>query len=49
MWYNPFPHTTNVQQTTLKIFGQKYGNSLKVLLLNGVKNNVAKGEIAHYE
>ena len=25
---NPFPHTTNQQQTTLQICGQKYGKSL---------------------
>ena len=25
---NPFPHTTNLQQTTLKTSGQNYGNSM---------------------
>ena len=25
----PYPHTANLQQTTLKIFGQKYGKPLK--------------------
>ena len=26
--FNPFPHTTKLQQTNLKSSGQKYGNSL---------------------
>ena len=34
--FNPFPHTTNLQQTTLKV----------QLLLNRLENMVTKGEIA---
>ena len=45
------PHTTNLQQTTLKTNKQKYGKSLKVkeYLLNQIESIVAKGESAHME
>ena len=48
--FDPFPHTSNLQQTT-KTFKQKYGKSLQVKeqLLNRGKNNVSEGEIAHHE
>ena len=44
---NLFPHTTNLQQTTLKTFSPKYENSLfmKEWLLNKVKYIVANGEL----
>ena len=48
---NPFPHTTILQQTTLKIFCQKIEylyNWMDNLWLKLV-NIVAKGEIAHLE
>ena len=43
-------HTTHLQQTTLKTISKEYGNSIlmKGQLLNQVEN-VAKGEIAHYD
>ena len=48
---NPFPHTTNLQQTTLKTSKQKDSEYyiMKELLLNRVKIIVANGEIANYE
>ena len=52
LWYiNPFPHTTNLQQTTLKTLCQKPEKSLyiKVYLLTKYENIVAKVEIAHFE
>ena len=49
--HNPFPHTTNLQQTTLKTQCHKAEkSSVKIAkLLNKVKNIVAKGEIARFE
>ena len=48
---NPFPHTTNLQQTTLKTYLQKPEKQPKKIsqLLNKVENIVAKGEIAHQQ
>ena len=45
---NIFPHTGNLQQTTLKTANQKYRKSLQMMieLLNRV---VANGKLAHYE
>ena len=47
---NPFPHITNLQQTTLNTSYQKHEQSvyMKVHLLTKVLNIVAKGEIARY-
>ena len=41
---NPFPHTTNLQQTTLKMSWQKFEKfqRMRVELLNRVENNVVK-------
>ena len=38
--FNPFPHTTNLQQTTMNTSGQKYEKylNMKVYLLNRVEN-----------
>ena len=49
--FNLFPHTTILQQTTLKTCRQKYGipQKKKLNFLKRFKNLVAKGEIAHYE
>ena len=47
---NPFPHTTNLKQMTLKMAGQKYENPLWmiVLIINRIISfAVAKGESAH--
>ena len=48
---NPFPHTTNLQRTTLKIFCQKIENLYNWMdnLWLKVKNIVAKGEIARFQ
>ena len=50
---NPFPYTTDLQQTTLKISHLKHEKSLytgiKVYLLFKVENIMAKGEIACFE
>ena len=48
---NPFPHTKDIQQTTLKLSMQNYRNSLymKVFRLNRVENIMANDEIAHNE
>ena len=49
--FNPFPHTTILQQTTLNIFCQNIENLynwMDNLWLN-VENIVAKGEIARFE
>ena len=47
----PFPHMTNLQQTTLNIFCQKIGYpfNYRDFLWLKVKNIVVKGEIACFE
>ena len=35
LWFNPFPHTTILQQTTLNIFCQKIKNIMDNLWLSG--------------
>ena len=47
----PFPHTINLQQTTLKLSRPKTQKSLQMIvkLLNRVEIIVANGEIAHHE
>ena len=49
--FNPFPHTTVLQQTTLNIFCQKMENLYNWMdnLWLKVENIVAKGEIARFE
>ena len=49
--FNPFPYTTILQQTTLKIFCQKIENLYNWMdnLWQKVENIVAKGEIARFE
>ena len=47
--FNPFPHTTNLQQTTLSTSFQNNKISLYEGLLTKVKNIVAKGKIACFE
>ena len=48
---NPFPHTTILQQTTLKVFCQKIENLYNWIdnLSLKMENIVAKGEIARFE
>ena len=48
--FNPFPHTTILQQTTLNIFCQQIENLSNWMdnLWQKVENIVAKGEIAHF-
>ena len=48
---NPFPHTANLQQTTLNTSSKKYGNclSMSVLLWNIVEIIVPKVESARYD
>ena len=48
---NPFPHTINLQQTTLNIFCQKMENLYNWMDNQWIKveNFVAKGEFAHRE
>ena len=50
-FFNPFPHTTILQQTTLNIFCQKIENLYNWMdnLWQKVENIVAKGEIARFE
>ena len=47
MHNNAFPHTTNLQQTTLKTYSGT--NLSKEKLLNKVENIVVNREIAHYD
>ena len=49
--FNPFPHTTILQQTTLNMFCQKVENLYNWMdnLWRKVENIVAKGEIACFE
>ena len=47
--FNPLPHTTHLQQATLKTSWQKYGKSLKISLLNRIETIVTNGDIAHDE
>ena len=51
LWENTFPHTTNLQQMTLKTSEQKYEPSplITIYLLNRVENIVANGKVAHHE
>ena len=48
---NSVPQTTNLQQETLKMSWQMFEKSklMRVEILNRIENNVAKGEIVHYE
>ena len=45
---NPFPHTTNLQQATLKTSGQKT-QIIPINEKNKMENIMAKGEIACFE
>ena len=49
--FNPFPHTTILQQTTLNIYCQKMENLFNCMDNPRLKveNIVAKGEIARFE
>ena len=50
LYFNLFPHTTNLHQTTLKTSRQKYRNIINERrIINEYENIAAKGEIAHNE
>ena len=45
----PLAHTTNLQKTTWKSNGEKYGKFKRFTYTSKLKIIVAKGENAHYE
>ena len=47
--FNPFPHKTNLQQTTLNTSYQKHKQISIYMKVDKVDNHVAKGEIACFE
>ena len=52
LWFNPFPHTTNLQQTTLKTYWQNRGKSVyynKDTINEKSGKHVTKGEMAGFE
>ena len=48
--FNPFQHTTVLQQTTLKTYWQKHEKSpeMSVFISNLYQNSVAKGNIEQF-
>ena len=47
--FNPFPHTTNLQQTTLKICSKKIPLNERTITELRVENMLTKEEIASFE
>ena len=49
--FNPFPHTINLQQATLKTYTKEIGNFLlmKIQWLNRVRNMLTQEEIARFK